>query len=93
MSTEESLSEPESGRHDGNSSGSDEDLPNRKRLCVRPLLWRSTEENGLMARLDRKVTRRQSQQSASMVIECTVGPASNGEAPDDAPEFALAPTT
>ncbi|CAH3190999.1 unnamed protein product, partial [Porites evermanni] len=33
MSSEESLSEPESERHDGNSSGSDEDLPNRKRLC------------------------------------------------------------
>ena len=63
------------------------------RLCVRPLLWRSTEVNGLMARLDRKVTRRQSQGSASMVIECTVGPASKWEAPDDAPEFALAPTT
>ena len=55
-SVEESLSEPELGRHDGNSSGSDEDLPNRKRLCVRPLLWRSTEVNGLMARLERKVT-------------------------------------
>ena len=41
-----------------------------------------------MAQLDRKVTRRQSQRSASMVIECTVGPA-----PDDAPKFALAPTT
>ena len=92
MSSEESLSEPESGRHDGDSSGS-EDVPNRKRLCVRPLLWRSTEVHGLMARLDRKVTRRQSQRGANMVIERTVGPASNREAPDDAPEFALAPTT
>ena len=46
-----------------------------------------------MARLDRKVTRRQSQRSANMVIERTVGPASNREAPDDAPEFALALTT
>ena len=51
------------------------------------------EVNGLMARLDRKVTRRQSQRSANMVIERMVGPASNREAPDDAPEFALAPTT
>ena len=93
MSSEESLSEPESGRHDGNSSGLDEDLPNRKRICVRPLLWQSTEANGLMAWLDRKITRRQSQQSASMVIERTVGPASNWEATDDAPKFALAPTT
>ena len=93
MSSEESLYEPESERHDLDSSGSDEDVPNRKRLCVRPLLWRSTELNGLMARLDRKVTRRQSQRSANMVIERTVGPASNREAPDDAPEFALAPTT
>ena len=46
-----------------------------------------------MARLDRKITRRQSQQSASMVIERTVGPASNWEATDDAHKFALAPTT
>ena len=46
-----------------------------------------------MARLDRKVTRRQSQRSASMVIERTMGPAWNREAPDDAPEFALEPTT
>ena len=38
MSAEESLSEPESGRHVGNSSGSDGDLPNRKSLCVRPPL-------------------------------------------------------
>ena len=87
------MSEPESGRHDGNSSGSDEDLPNRKRLCVRPLLWRSTEVNGLMARLDCKVNQRQSQGSVSTVIERTMGPASNREAQDDAPEFALAPTT
>ena len=87
------MSEPESERHDGNSSGSDEDLPNRKRLCVRPLLWRSTEVNGLMARLDCKVNRRQSQRSVSTVIERTMGPASNREAQDDAPEFALAPTT
>ena len=63
------------------------------RLCVRPLHWRSTEVNRLMAQLDRKVTRRQSQRSASMVIKCTVGPASKWEAPDDAPKFALAPTT
>ena len=87
------MSEPESERHDSNSSGSDEDLPNRKRLCVRPLLWRSTEVNGLMARLDCKVNRRQSQRSASTVIERTMGPASNREAQDDTPEFALAPTT
>ena len=46
-----------------------------------------------MARLDRQITRLQSQQSASMVIEQRVGPASNWEAPDDAPEFALALTT
>ena len=46
-----------------------------------------------MARLDCKVNRRQSQRSASTVIECTMGPASNREAQDDAPEFALAPTT
>ncbi|CAH3104718.1 unnamed protein product [Porites lobata] len=44
MSSEESLSEPESGRHDRNSSGLDEDVPNRKRLCVRPLLWRHRVE-------------------------------------------------
>ena len=93
MSSEESLSEPERGMHDRISLGSDEDVPNSKSLCVRPLLWRSTEVNGLMVRLDRKVTRRLSQRSANMVIERTVGPASNREAPDDAPEFALAPTT
>ena len=46
-----------------------------------------------MARLDCKVNRRQSQRSASTVIERTMGPASNREAQDDTPEFALAPTT
>ena len=46
-----------------------------------------------MARLDCKVNRRQSQRSVSTVIERTMGPASNQEAQDDAPEFPLAPTT
>ena len=45
----------------GNSSGSDEDLPNRENLCVRPLSWQSIEVTGLMAQLDRKVAWCQSQ--------------------------------
>ena len=50
MSSEESLSETAvSEWHEGNSSGSDEDLPNRENLCVRPLSWQSIEVNGLMA--------------------------------------------
>ena len=48
MSSEESLSETAvSEWHEGNSSGSDEDLPNRENLCVRPLSWQSMEFNGL----------------------------------------------
>ena len=62
MSSEESLSETAvSEWHEGNSSGSDEDLPNRGNLCVRPLSWQSIEVNGLMAQLDRKVAWCQSQ--------------------------------
>ena len=62
MSSEESLSETAvSEWREGNSSGSDEDLPNRENLCVRPLFWQSMEVNGLMARLDRKVSLCQSQ--------------------------------
>ena len=54
MSSEESLSETSvSERHEGNSSGSDVGLPNKQ----------SMEINGLMARLDRKVARCQSQLS------------------------------
>ena len=64
MSSEESLSETAvSEWHEGNSSGSDEDLPNRENLCVRPLSWQSIEVNGLMAQLDRKVAWCQSQWS------------------------------
>ena len=56
MSSEESLSETAvSERHEGNSSGSDEDISNKENLCVRPLSWQSMEVNGLMAQLDRKV--------------------------------------
>ena len=56
MSSEESLSETAvSERHEGNSSGSDEDISNKGNLCVRPLSWQSMEVNGLMAQLDRKV--------------------------------------
>ncbi|XP_068756053.1 uncharacterized protein [Montipora capricornis] len=92
MSSEESLSEPESEGHGGEISGSDDDIPNKKRLCVRPLPWRSNEVNGLMARLDRKIAQRQSQRASNMVMERTVGPASLREAPDYAPGFALAST-
>ena len=47
MSSEESLSETAvSEWHEGNSSGSDEDLPNRENICVRPLSWQSIEVNG-----------------------------------------------
>ena len=62
MSSEESLSETAvSEWHEGNCSGSDEDLPNRENLCVMPLSWQSIEVNGLMAQLDRKVAWCQSQ--------------------------------
>ena len=62
MSSEESMSETAvSEWHEGNSSGSDEDLPNRENLCVRPFSWQSIEVNGLMAQLDRKVAWCQSQ--------------------------------
>ena len=78
MSSEESLSETAvSEWHEGNSSGSDEDLPNRENLCVRPLSWQSIEVNGLMAQLDRKVA----WSKPIMVIEHTVRPASNQGAP------------
>ena len=61
-SEEQSLSETAvSEWHEGNFSGSDEDLPNRENLCVRPFSWQSIEVNGLMAQLDRKVAWCQSQ--------------------------------
>ena len=42
ISSEESLSETAvSEWHEGNSSGSDEDLPNRENLSVRPLSGRA----------------------------------------------------
>lgn len=53
MSSKESLSDPESEGRGGEISGSDEDIPNKKRLCLRPLPWRTNEVNGLMAQLDR----------------------------------------
>lgn len=92
MSSEESLSEPESEGRGGEISGSDEDIPNKKRLCLRPLPWQTNEVNGLMARLDQTIRWRQSQRANSMIMERTVGPASLREAPDDAPGFALAST-
>ena len=94
MSSEESLSETAvSEWHEGNSSGSDEDLPNRKNLCIRPLSWQIMGVNGLMARLDRKVARCQIDEVKIMIIERTVRPAPNQGAPGDATEFALAPTS
>ena len=92
MSSEESLSEPESEGHRGEISGSDEDIPNKKRLCMRPLPWRSNEVNMLMTRLDRKIPWQQGQHANSMVLERTVAPASLREERDDAPRFALAST-
>ena len=73
----------------GNSSSEDEDAPKRKFLCRRPLQWRSMELNSLFSRLDRKSARKQSQRSASMMIERKDGPPSTREAPEDAPAFAL----
>ena len=90
MASEESLSEPESEGRGGEISGSEEDIPNKKRLCVRPLPWLSNEVNELMVRLDWKIARRQSQRANSMKRK--VGPALLREAPDDAPGFALAST-
>ena len=61
MSSAESLSELESERHDGNSSGSDEDLPNRKRLCETTSLAKHRGERvngsvGLQSHLTSKPT-------------------------------------
>ena len=89
MSSEESLSEPDS-QDEGDSSGSDEDVPRNKQLCVRPLPWRSVEVNTLMARLDRRIIKKRSTRSNWMSMERTVGPASTREPPEDAPDFALA---
>ena len=95
MSSEESLSETAvSEWHElGNCSGSDEDLPNRENLCVRPLSWQSIEVNGLMPSWTAKLHGVKANEVKIMVIEHTVRLASNQGAPDDAPEFALAPTT
>ena len=90
MSSEESLSEPDS-LDAGDTSGSDEDLPREKKLCVMPLPWRSVEVSyTLMARLDRRINRKRTPRSSWMSMERTVGPPSTREAPEDAPEFALA---
>ena len=72
-----------------NSSSEDEDAPKRKVLCRRPLQWRSMELNSLFSGLDRKGARKQSQHSASMMIERKDGPPSTQESPEDAPAFAL----
>lgn len=90
MSSEESLSEPESLNHqEDDSSGSDLESSSKKVLCVKPLPWRSRELNVMMTSLDRKNARRRSQRGASMLIERRQGPPSTRAAPDDAPEFAL----
>ncbi|XP_068691096.1 uncharacterized protein [Montipora foliosa] len=88
MSSEESLSEPDS-QDAGDTSGSDQDVPKKKKLCVRPLPWRSVEVNTLIVRLDRKIIRKRTPRSSWMSMERTVGPPSTREAPEDAPEFAL----
>ena len=80
--------------HEGNSSGSDEDLPNRENLSVRPLSWqRSIEVNGLMASWTAKLRGVKANEVKIMVIEHTVRPASNQGAPEFEFEFefALAP--
>lgn len=90
MSSEESLSEPESLNHqEDDSSGSDLESSSKKVLCVKPLPWRSRELNVMVTSLDRKNARRRSQRGASMLIERRQGPPSTRAAPDDAPEFAL----
>lgn len=88
MSSEESLSEPYS-QDAGDTSGSDQDVPKKKKLCVRPLPWRSVEVNTLMVRLDRKIIRKRTPRSSWRSMERTVRPPSTREAPEDAPEFAL----
>ena len=89
MSSEESLSEPESLNYqEHDSSGSDLESSSKKVLCVKPLPW-SRELNVMMTSLDRKNARRRSQRGASMLIERRQGPPSKRAAPDDAPEFAL----
>ena len=88
MSSEESVSEQEE-EEDCSSESDAEPGSQRKHLCIKPLPWRSRELNDLMARLDRKIARRQSQKSAGMVLKRKQGPPSMRQAPDDAPEFAL----
>ena len=89
MSSEESLSEPDS-QDAGDTSGSDEDLPREKNLRVRPLPWHIVEVNSLMACPDRRINRKRTPRSSWMTMERTEGPPSTREAPEDAPEFALA---
>lgn len=88
MSSEHSMSEDDD--EGAGDSSEEEDAPKHKALCRRPLMWRSLELNNLFVRLDRKSARRQSQRSASMMIKRKEGPPSTREAPENAPEFALA---
>ena len=90
MSSEESLSEPDSPDAGDILQVQMRIYQGKKKLCVRPLPWRSVEVNTLMARLDRRINRKRTRRSSWMTMERTVGPPSTREAPEDAPEFALA---
>ncbi|XP_068696571.1 uncharacterized protein [Montipora foliosa] len=88
MSSEESMTD-DSDNSDQGDSDSDVDAPKPRVLCIRPLPWRSRELNNLMSSLDRKVTRRRTQRSASMTLRRRLGANSTRPAPENAPEFAL----
>ena len=89
MSSGESLSEPDS-QDAGDTSGSDEDVPKTKKtVCTAPSLAQCSRKylNGLLCSENHQ---KRIPRSNWMSMEQTVGPPSTREAPEDAPEFALA---
>lgn len=89
MSSEDSCSE------DANSSDEEASEVRRglsvktSKLIRRPLPWRSTEATNYLMSLDRKCSRRQSEQAKRMMAQRADGTPSNRGKQDNVPEWAV----
>ena len=92
ISSDESASDisEESDSASDDDSGDEQNHSRVKVLRVKKLTWRSLELSNIFSKLDKRVNRKRSSKSQSMVLKRIEGPASSRLAPDDAPAWALA---
>ena len=89
MSSDESEVEVVATQGESSDSENETASNGKKRLRRCRLPWRSQELQRVIESLDRKLERRRTDRAKAMCLEIIVGPDSQREVPNDAPEWAI----